>query len=435
MLNVSGLSIFSVSITLFYFVQRPMILRLRLLPVFAAILISYACTPEPGPEPVRTGAEVMLSDYADQLEGRSIGLVMNPTARIHGTHVLDTLIARNVNVVALFAPEHGFRGDYGAGERISDGVDEQTGLPVYSLYGENRKPTAAMLENVDLLLFDMQDVGARFYTYLSTMGLVMEAAADHGVELWILDRPNPAGGNYVSGWIREPEHTSFVGAYPIPIAHGMTLGELAQMIHGEGWLQQESENELQFKVIPMKNWRRDMLWPETDLPWVPPSPNLPTFEHAYIYLGTCLIEGTTMSEGRGTENPFLLLGAPDLNLTDPELQEIANRFNLSISDTVFTPVEIPGRALRPKHQNSAVQGLKIQVPENGYNLVDPVVFGHELLRVALGASPASQTNNFLFRLAGTNRITGYLNGELQAPDAWQVEVDAFRAQRQPYLIY
>lgn len=412
-----------------------MTLRQTLLFTITTFLVSFACTPASGPEPVKTGAEVMLSDYADQLEGRNIGLVMNPTARIYGTHVLDTLIARNVNVVALFAPEHGFRGDYGAGERISDGIDEQTGLPVYSLYGENRKPTAAMLENVDLLLFDMQDVGARFYTYLSTMGLVMEAAADHGVELWILDRPNPAGGNYVSGWVREPEHTSFVGAYPIPIAHGMTLGELAHMIDGQGWLQKESENDLHFKVIPMKNWSRDMLWPQTNLPWVPPSPNLPSFEHAYIYLGTCLVEGTTMSEGRGTNDPFLLLGAPDLELADQDIQEFATRFNISITDTVFTPVEIPGRALRPKHQNAAVQGLKIQVPENGYSQIDPVVFGHELLRLTLRASPASQTNNFLFRLAGTNRITGYLSGEFQAPDAWQAEVDAFRVQRQPYLLY
>ena len=173
---------------------------------------------------VTTGAEVLIAEHLAELEGRRVGLVMNPTARIRGTHMLDTLRSRGVSVAALYAPEHGFRGDYGAGEKIADGVDAATGLPVYSLYGTTRKPTPEMLAGVDVLIFDMQDVGARFYTYISTLGLVMEAAAEQGKEVWVLDRPNPASGNYVSGWMLDAMHTSFVGAFPIPIAHGMTLG-------------------------------------------------------------------------------------------------------------------------------------------------------------------------------------------------------------------
>ena len=247
---------------------------------------------------VKTGGELLISSHLQELEGKRVGLVMNPTAVVNGVHMLDTLMTLDVEITALFAPEHGFRGEAGAGEKIEDGVDQQTGLPVYSLYGDSRKPTPEMLEGIDILLFDMQDVGARFYTYHATMGLVIEAAADAGIPVWILDRPNPLGGDYVSGWIRDDEFSSFVGPYPIPVAHGMTLGELAGMMAGEGWLETDSDPIL--RVIEMDGWNRSMLWPATELPWIAPSPNLPTFEHAYVYLGTCLIEGTSLSEGRGT---------------------------------------------------------------------------------------------------------------------------------------
>lgn len=408
-----------------------------LFPVFI-FLLTVACgsqTPATIPA-VQTGAEVLISEHIQELEARSVGLVMNPTARVGETHMLDTLMALGVNVVGLFAPEHGFRGDYGAGERISDGIDEETGLPVHSLYGQTRKPTATMLEGVDLLIFDMQDVGARFYTYLSTMGLVMEAAAEHGVELWILDRPNPAGGEYISGWIREDKHTSFVGAYPIPIAHGMTLGELAHMIVGEGWLDTDADPEsLQYRVIAARNLNRTMLWPEMGLTWVPPSPNLPTFEHAFIYLGTCLFEGTTLSEGRGTDDPFLLFGAPDLRFPEVDRERLAALFHVQLRDTTFMPVEIPGRALRPKHRDVTNYGISIRVPDQQYHLIDPVAFGHDIVRVALNNSVSAEMNNFMYRLAGTDRISEYLKGDLDAAELWSDEVDAFREQRKPYLIY
>jgi uncharacterized protein YbbC (DUF1343 family) len=382
---------------------------------------------------VLTGAEIMISNHLEELSGRNIGLVMNPTARVGDIHVLDTLLALNINIKALYAPEHGFRGDFGAGERITDGIDEESGLPVFSLYGERRKPDASMLEGVDLLLFDMQDVGARFYTYLSTMGLVMEAAAENDIEIWILDRPNPAGGDYVSGWMLDPKHTSFVGAYPIPIAHGMTLGELAHMIVGEEWL--TAEEQVNLRVIGMQNWSRSMKWPETGLNWIPPSPNLPTFEHAFIYLGTCLIEGTTMSEGRGTTDSFLLVGAPNLQIDASIKEYLSEEYHVSIADSSFIPIEIPGRALRPKHENSQLPGLYISVPEDNFSSIDPVAFGHELLREMLRASSTSTTNNFLYRLSGTDEIIAFLEGDDDPRELWKEEIDAFKLQRLPYLLY
>ncbi|MEX0823422.1 MAG: DUF1343 domain-containing protein, partial [Balneolaceae bacterium] len=252
---------------------------------------------------VRTGAEILISDHLDELDGKRMGLVMNPTARIGTTHVLDTLLALDANITALFAPEHGFRGEAGAGEKIEDGTDQASGLPVFSLYGDTRKPTPEMMNAVDILIFDMQDVGARFYTYISTLGLVLEAASESGTPVWILDRPNPLGGNYVSGWVLEEEFKSFVGAYPIPIAHGLTMGELGLMIAGEGWM--DFENKPELRVIKMNGWSRNMIWPDTGLPWVSPSPNLARFDQAFIYPGMVYFEGTTLSEGRGTEDPFL----------------------------------------------------------------------------------------------------------------------------------
>jgi uncharacterized protein YbbC (DUF1343 family) len=253
--------------------KLPFILALSL-----TFFLSCESSPPEAEEPeerVVLGAEILIERHLDELSGQRVGLVMNPTARIGRTHMLDKLLELDVEVAALFAPEHGFRGEAGAGETIEDGFDQESGLPVFSLYGETRKPTPEMLEYVDLLIFDMQDVGARFYTYIATLGLVIEAAADAGVPVWVLDRPNPAGGNYVSGWMLEEEFKSFVGPYPIPIAHGLTMGEIAKMMIGERWIDFEEEPIL--RVVPMEGWERDMKWPDTGLRWVPPSPNLPTF--------------------------------------------------------------------------------------------------------------------------------------------------------------
>lgn len=382
------------------------------------------------PEQVIVGAEKFIDTRLDDLGELRLGLVMNPTARIGDIHVLDSLLARDANVTALFAPEHGFRGEAGAGEKIEDGVDQASGLPVFSLYGTNRKPTPSMLEQVDLLIFDMQDVGARFYTYIATLGRVIEAAAEAGIPVWILDRPNPAGGDYVSGWILEEEFESFVGPYPIPIAHGLTMGEIAMMMVGERWIEFEKEPEV--VVVEMEGWQRDMKWPDTGLNWVPPSPNLPTFEHAFFYLGNVFYEGTTLSEGRGTHDPFLMMGDPSLLLDESQLKQMQLlSSSISVEPVEFTPVSIPGVAPTPKHQDTLCYGVKTRI--NDYNF-DPVRTGLEIFSTVLNSTDDYELLSFLYLLSGTRKIDQIINGEVNAMDV-DFELEQYIEQRKPYLIY
>ncbi len=381
-------------------------------------------------ERVTIGAEILIDRHLDELSGLRVGLVMNPTARIGDAHVLDSLLALGVNVSALFAPEHGFRGEAGAGELIEDGVDQESGLPVFSLYGQTRKPTPGMMEHVDVLIFDMQDVGARFYTYIATLGLVLEAAAEAAVPVWVLDRPNPAGGNYVSGWILEEEFTSFVGPYPIPIAHGLTMGEIAAMMIGERWIDFEAEPDL--TVVEMEGWNRDMLWSHTGLNWIPPSPNLPTFSHAFLYLGTVFFEGTTLSEGRGTNNPFLTMGDPTTNLTKEDLTKLRSLSdNLRIEEAEFTPVSIQGVAPTPKHQDVVCYGIRAEL--SGFDF-DPVRAGLEMFVTVVRATEEYEIRPFLYRLAGSTEIDKLLSGEMEVSEL-VFDMDEFLMQREPYLLY
>jgi uncharacterized protein YbbC (DUF1343 family) len=409
-----------------------------LIPIFLFLVsctgqdASTQATPEVVVPKVKIGAERLLEDFPGALEGKRLGLVMNPTARIGDVHMLDTLLSLGYNISALYAPEHGFRGNFGAGEKIVDGIDEASGLKVYSLYGTTRKPTPEMLADVDALIFDMQDVGARFYTYISTLGLVLEAASEAGVEVWVLDRPNPAGGDYVAGWILEPEHTSFVGAYPIPIAHGMTMGELAKMMVGEKWIKL-ADASFEPNVITMQGWSRDMKWPATGLDWTPPSPNIPTWETAYVYLGTCIFEGSTLSEGRGSPTPFLTIGGPGLMIPETELNRISDTWGIKMKPTEFTPQPIPDKAPNPKHKNTPIEG--VQISDDVSNLKDPVAFGFDLFRTALRSTSLDSLNSFRYRLAGTNRIDSLLRSFDNPADTWQDEVAAFKAKRKPYLLY
>jgi len=338
--------------------------------VFALILISCSSNAQVQKPVVKTGAEMLIENHLPELDGLRIGLVMNPTARIGNAHVLDTLLSLDVDISALFSPEHGFRGEFSDGEIIEDGIDQETGLPVYSLYGATKKPTAEMLEGIDLLLFDMQDVGARFYTFNSTMRYVIEAASDQGIKVWVLDRPNPAGGEYVSGWMLNAEYESMVGSHLIPVVHGMTLGELALMGIGENWY--EVSEQPKVRIIEMNGWQRSMTFNDTGLTWFPPSPNLPTFEHAYAYLGTCFVEGTSISEGRGTNDPFLTIGSPDYVPDFEELNRLEIEFKIQIDTISFTPVSIPGKSTYPKYQDERLRGIKISTTGE-FN--EPVEFG------------------------------------------------------------
>lgn len=416
--------------------------------LLGAVLVISACARAPqkpsspsdsasaqGTPIVETGAQVLIEHYLPELRKHRVGLVMNPTARIGNTHMLDTLLSLDVPVKALFAPEHGFRGDAGAGESIRDGVDSASGLPIFSLYGHTRKPTPEMLQKVDLLVFDMQDVGARFYTYLSTLGLVLEAAGDAQIPVWILDRPNPAGGKYMAGWVMQPQYESFVGAYPVPMAHGMTLGELALLLKGEGWL--HTSNAPQIKVIKMNGWRRDMRWPQTGLKWIAPSPNLPRFKNALVYLGTCLFEGSSISEGRGTDDPFLLVGAPGLEVDSLGLNELEELFHVALAETTYTPRSIPGKALHPKYEGQQITGVHITLPDASVSDFRPVAFGVALFRRMLRAVPGAEVKPYLYKLAGTKAIDQVLKerhpGDIS--NSWRYGLQLFRERRGPYLLY
>lgn len=379
------------------------------------------------------GAQILLSHSVDELRGRSIGLLANPASRIGSAHLLDTLLTHEIPVTALFAAEHGFRGDVPAGEEIKDGTDVATGLPVFSLYGQTRRPTPEMLAGIDLIIFDLQDAGVRFYTYISTLGLVLEAAAAHDVEVWVLDRPNPLGGTYVAGWMLKPEFTSFVGAFPIPVVHGMTIGELAQMMVGEGWLDTETEPRL--SVIPMEHWSRNQNWIDTGLTWVPPSPNLPHFTNALVYPGTCFFEGSTMSEGRGTRDPFMMVGSPGLEFPEETRLRLQQRYPVLLEPVAFTPVDIPGMATNPKHRGTEVSGLRLSPLTLQADSLRPLELGLEIFREMLRHAPDARTNRFLYNLAGTRRITDFLQSNAAPETFWQEETEAFLEKRQPYLLY
>ncbi|MCH8556746.1 MAG: DUF1343 domain-containing protein [Balneolia bacterium] len=382
---------------------------------------------------LKTGAQLLTERYLHELEGRNIGLIANPTARVGNSHLLDLLTENGVRISSLFAPEHGFRGDQPAGEEIRGGVDVETGLTVHSLYGSTRKPTPEMLQDVDLLIFDMQDVGVRFYTYISTLGLVLEAAAEQDVEVWVLDRPNPLGGEYVSGWMMQDEHTSFVGAFPIPVVHGLTMGEIAIMINEEGWT--GAEKKAYLRVIEMENWSRSQHWTETGLDWRAPSPNLPHFTNTLVYPGTCFFEGSTMSEGRGTTDPFMLVGSPGQQFTDEQLEIITNRYPVSLQRVEFVPDDIPGMAVNPKHKGETVIGVRVSPLTVDPMRLRPLEMGLELFRLMLHSDPDAETNRFLYNLAGTTQIDHFLEHDNPAAVYWQEELDLFRELRENYLLY
>lgn len=396
------------------------------------------------PPAVTVGAERLLNDYKSLVHGKRVGIITNHSAVVGGNdelHLIDLVNEDpDVTIAALFGPEHGLRGQADAGEPVDDSIDEGTGAPVYSLYGENRRPSEEMLRDVDLLIFDMQDVGARFYTYAATMGRAMTSAAEAGIPFLVLDRPNPLGGNSVEGFIREEEFVSGIGLYPTPVTHGMTIGELALMIKGEQWM--DGLEDLELHVVEMDGWSRDMLWDETGLPWVPPSPNIPDVETAYVYPGTCYFEGTTASEGRGTFEPFLQVAAE--NVKGKEIAEILNEKNiggLHFTGTVFTPESISGMSKNPKLLGEEIEGVRLKVTDA--EVLRPVAAGIYLLEAFYNTLPETGRKDFFnergMQVRAGNEIVQQMleNGgsARDITDLWQEDVDLFMDQRKPYLIY
>ena len=417
-----------------------------MLPVLLALLLADLGGADGRPRPlVQTGAQRLVTDGFRPLDGMRVGLVTNPTARVDTAdggpaHLIDRLHdAPGVVVGALFGPEHGIRGDAEAGAGVAGGRDGTTGAPVYSLYGRSKKPTPAQLRGLDALVFDMQDVGARFYTYVSTMGYAMQAAARAGIPFVVLDRPNPIGDR-AEGWVMEPAHQSFVGLYPVPVTHGLTVGELARMIQGEGWL--PGLETLDLRVVEMTGYRRGMPWEETGLPWVPPSPNVPDVETARVYPGTALFEGTTASEGRGTRAPFTTVGAPwvDAEALAADLGA-AGLPGVRFEPATFVPVDLPGQATDPKWEGEAVGGVRLVVTEPAaFRPVATGVYAVEAVyrQAPRGAHRSYLKDDWLAKLAGTGRL-GRAISSGQAPAAivtgWQAEAEAFAARAEPYRLY
>lgn len=360
--------------------------------------------------PIKTGAD-NYAGYLTLLKDKKIGVVSNQTGILSNkTHLVDFLIEKNISVQKIFAPEHGFRGTADAGEHIVDGKDIKTGLPIISLYGDNKKPKAEQLAGIDILVFDLQDVGARFYTYISSLHYIMEACAENNIELIVLDRPNP-NGNIVDGPLLEKEFTSFVGMHPIPTLHGMTIGEYAKMINGEKWLKNGIQCKL--KVIPCLNYNHEMSY---SLP-VKPSPNLPNDQAINLYASICLFEGTNVSSGRGTEKQFQIYGSPYL----PK------------SDFSFTPIPNFG-AKDPMHKNLICYGEDLSSI--------PKVTQLELKWLIKAYNTTSDKSKFFTpfftKLAGTKKMQQQIEAGVSEKDirkSWEKDLNDFKQMRKKYLIY
>ncbi len=390
-------------------------------------------------ETVRTGADVLAASNFDRLDGKTVGLIVNHTALVDDEHLINLVhAAPNVRVGAIFGPEHGLRGTAEDGEAVSDGKDLLTGAPVYSLYGATRRPTIEMLAGLDILIFDIQDVGARFYTFISTMGLSMQAAAEAGIPFIVLDRPNPLSGAYVSGFILEPDQESFVGQYAIPIAHGLTVGELASMIKGDGLM--PGLESLVLEVVPMDGWDRSMQWPDTGRPWVATSPNIPRFDNALVYPGTCFFEATSASEGRGTRTPFLQVGS--IKVDGGQIAEALNNKSLPgvrFEGVEFTPTPLPNMDSAPKLNGQTIRGLGVTVTDR--RIYQPVEVGIHILHAYYHATPVA--NQFLTRpqwlakLSGTSRLLDMLSS--MTPEAiiasWENDIATFTQRSERYYLY
>ncbi|WP_397443848.1 exo-beta-N-acetylmuramidase NamZ family protein [Peribacillus aracenensis] len=390
---------------------------------------SVTAVKEKKKQKVSPGIEILLKEEKDVLSGKKVGLITNPTGIDSKlTSIVDLLNDDpDINLTALFGPEHGVRGDAQAGASVEYYMDEKTGLPVYSLYGKTKKPTPEMLKDVEVLVFDIQDVGTRYYTYIYTMAYAMEAAKENDIPFIVLDRPNPQGGESVDGPVLEPEFSSFVGMYPIPLKHGMTVGELATLFN------KEFKIGADLKVIKMKGWKRDMDYEETGLPFVLPSPNMPTVSTTFVYPATGLIEGTNVSEGRGTTKPFELIGAPYINS-----DELAGKLNA---------LRLPGVKFRAasftptfsKHAGKLSHGVEIYITDREEFKAVPT--GLHIIKTIQDLYPA----DFEFLAAKNFNLligNGWVMSRIEEGSSvneimkeYQAKQDAFKKVRKNYLLY
>ena len=355
-----------------------------------------------------------LELYLPDLQNKNVGIIANQTSIFNNTHLIDTLLSEGVSIKKIFTPEHGFRGSADEGASINNSIDEKTQLPIISLYGKNKKPNSEQLKDIDILIFDLQDVGVRFYTYISTMTYVMEAAAENNIPVIVLDRPNP-NGFYVDGPVLEKENSSFVGLHQVPVVYGLTIGEYAMMANGEFWLKDSLQCDL--KIIPLGNYNRNAIY---ELP-IKPSPNLPNWESVYLYPSLCFFEGTIISVGRGTETPFQVYGHPLMN-----------------EEFSFTPKQAEGRKAP----------LLCDQLCHGENLIDYArnyKNNKKELNLTWLINAYSQLkdnekffNNFFVKLTGTKDLEQQIKSgmtEEEIRESWKPKLEEYKKIRNKYLIY
>ncbi len=382
----------------------------RLLSIIFIAVVASVVTLNAKPKQVVTGAD-QIERLLPMLDGARVGLVVNQTSMVGERHLLDTLLSRGVDVVAAYAPEHGFRGDADAGEKVESGRDLRTGIPIISLYGKSRRPSREQLAGVDVVVFDIQDVGARFYTYISTLFYLMQSCGEYDIPLVVLDRPNPC--DYVDGPIIKERHKSFVGALSLPLLHGLTVGELARMIDGERWAAAEP---LDLRIIEMQGWRHGDPY---SLP-VKPSPNLPNDQSVALYPSLCLFEATSVSVGRGTYDPFQIIGYPDPRY----------------GDYTFTPRSLEGFEKNPLQRDKLCYGedLRRVAPPKGFSLSYFIDF---MNRSGCGAEFITRPD-FFDKLLGDSDLREMItSGESEEAirARWQAELSDYRRMRAKYLLY
>ncbi len=366
--------------------------------------------------PLRLGAD-RTEVYLPMLEGKTVGIVANQTSFVGKTHLVDSLLKLGTNVKHVFGPEHGFRGNVSRGKKIGESKDEKTGLKIVSLYGNNRKPAPENLEGLDVIIFDIQDVGVRFFTYISTMSYVMEACAEQGITMIVMDRPNP-NGHYIDGPGMDKEFTSIIGQHQVPVVHGLTVGEYAKMVNGEGWLKDGIQCNL--TVIEMENYSHYMTYP---LP-IRPSPNLPNLKSIYLYPSLCFFEGTVVNEGRGTDKPFQQFGYP----------------NMPNGNTSYTPKFINGVAETSSFQDKECNGIDLSILSDD-SLRNMAGINLDWLIQAYQGYPDKNkffNKNFFDKLAGSTQlreqiIAGKTANEIR--QTWQTELLEYKMKRKKYLLY
>ena len=382
--------------------------------------------------PVKLGLDVLLDEKIQLIKNKNIGLVTNNSGRdFKGTSNYERLMrTKDVTLKVIFSPEHGLFGEAAAGEKVNYDGQIKTLPKVISLYGKNRKPTDTQLEGLDIIIYDIQDVGARFYTYISTLGLVMESAAKSNIKVLVLDRPNPLTGNKIEGPTLDLKYQTFVGYYPIPTRYGLTVGELALMINNEKWIEYQPELE----VVKMRGWTKDLWYDETKLPWTKPSPNIPDLNTAIIYPGVCLLEATNVSEGRGTQKPFKKFGAPWIN--KQEISQELNNLNLPgvvFKPITFIPTPIKGMSNNPKYKNQVCHGAEIILTDRNKFL--SVATGMNIIKIINEKYPSK----LKIKDSGMNRLWGnaeFLN-QLQTKDINQfsIPIQNYNQIAKKYFLY